>query len=369
MDVFKLTLLPAGDGDCLLLTWGDDGGLHHMIVDGGRASAYPRLHARLADMARRSEPLHLYVLTHIDADHIAGALTFLRAKDRPLAPADVWFNGHAQTRRVCRRSFRQGDEYSELLAGTGWPWNRHFRDGVAAVETAPDPIDVAGLRITMLSPTLERLARLGEEWDRWFTGAPGRPERRGTRRPGEQLTPIPEPLVLEPLAVDGPIDTETPNGSSIAFIAEWRGRRVLLGADAHPDVLASSLGPLAAAEGGRLHVDLLKAPHHGSAKNMSRQLIEALDCRSLAISSNGNIHGHPDPEAIARFVLHGAPGMKHLHFNYDTPRTSPWRSMDAGARYGFDARFPEEVDGVMEIDLLALDDGGDAGVSVDAHEQ
>jgi hypothetical protein len=323
-----------------------------MVVDGGRATAYPHLHARLEGMVSASEPLELYVLTHIDADHIAGALTFMKAADRPLEPRNVWFNGVAQARRTGKRSIRQGDEYSRLLEKTGWPWNRHFDDGVAAVETAPGTIDLAGLKITMLSPTLERLRRLGEEWDKWLSLQPDRDERSGTRRSKETLKPIPDPLILEDLVVDGPIDTETPNGSSIAFLAEFQGRRVLLAGDAHPDVLASSVTPLAAAEGGRLRVDLLKAPHHGSVKNLSGDLVRSLACMEVAISTNGKVHGHPDPEAIARFVLLGPPGAKRLYFNYDTERTAPWRAMEARSRYGYEAHYPDGTNGVIEIDLL-----------------
>lgn len=352
MATFRLTLLPAGDGDCLLLTWGDEGSLHHIVVDGGRAGAYPHLHARLEEMVSASEPLELYVLTHIDADHVAGALTFMKAADRPLEPRNVWFNGLAQARRTGTRSIRQGDEYSRLLEKTGWPWNRHFEDGVAAVETAPETIDLAGLKITMLSPTLERLRRLGEEWDKWLSLQSSRNERSGVRKSKDALTPIPDPLVLEDLVADGAIDTETPNGSSIAFLAEFRGRRVLLAGDAHPDVLVSSLTRLAAAEGGRLRVDLLKAPHHGSAKNLSGDLVSSLACMDVAISTNGKIHGHPDPEAIARFVLLGPSGPKRLHFNYETERTSPWRAAAARSRYDYEARYPEEIDGLIEIDLL-----------------
>ena len=40
MAIFRLILLPASDGDCMLLSWGDDGPLHHMLVDGGRSGAY-----------------------------------------------------------------------------------------------------------------------------------------------------------------------------------------------------------------------------------------------------------------------------------------------------------------------------------------
>lgn len=357
MATFRLTLLPAADGDCLVLTWGEDGHLSHMVVDGGRAGAYPHLHARLETMAAEGGSLELYVLTHIDADHIAGALSYLKAARRPIEPKEVWYNGYRQVRGATVRSMRQGDEYSRLLERTGWSQNRHFEGGVASVETVPGVIEVAGLSITMLSPTLERLAILGEEWDEWrreHDAAGEADDREGVRgsRRGERR-PIPHPLVLEDLVADGPMDTEPPNGSSIAFVAEWRGIRVLLAGDAHPDVLATSLSPLAAAEGGRYRLDLLKASHHGSAKNTSRQLVELLDCRRIAISTNGNIHGHPDPESLARFVRFGPEGRKHLHFNYDTDRTGPWNDPVAGSRYGFVSHYPPGTPGIVEIDLLS----------------
>ncbi|EZP49962.1 ComEC/Rec2 family competence protein [Sphingomonas sp. RIT328] len=357
MTTFRLTLLPAGDGDCLVLTWGREGDLHHMVVDGGRAGAYPHLHERLERMALGREPLDLYVMTHIDADHIAGALTYLRAKDRPIEPRDVWFNGRGQMPSTGRRSFKQGDEYSDLLVAAGWTWNRHFEGGVAAVENVRKPIEVAGLKITVLSPTLEGLRRLGAEWDAWFRAQEPKKDRAGTRKAKDLIKPVPDPLILEDLAIDGPTDTETPNGSSIAFLAEWEGRTVLLGGDAHPDVLAASLAALGA---GRVRVDLFKASHHGSGKNISRELVEAMECHALAVSTNGNIHGHPDPEAIARFVVHGPQGAKMLHFNYRTDRTSPWGDPASGLRYGFDAKYPEGIEGLIEIDLLRID-GPEAG--------
>jgi len=42
-----------------------------MVVHGGRAAVYPHLKKRLSSIAGT---LELYVLTHIDADHIQGAL-------------------------------------------------------------------------------------------------------------------------------------------------------------------------------------------------------------------------------------------------------------------------------------------------------
>lgn len=355
--IFSLKLLPAADGDCLILSWGDGGPVSHMVVDGGRASAYAHLKKQMAQMAANGETLELYVLTHIDADHIEGAFAYLKDKSRPIMPKDVWYNGYRQINGNNRRSMRQGDDYSAELAKLRWPLNRHFVSGIASIETALGPIDVAGLKVTILSPDTAHLKALGVRWAEWRRQQ--ETEHRDNRREGVRASalrkrhPVPDPLVVEDLVSNGKTDVELPNGTSIAFVAEWLGRRVLLGGDAHPDLLTSSLGLLADAEGGRYRIDLLKASHHGSMSNMSRELVERIDCSQIALSTNGNLHGHPDPEAIARFLHFGPEGRKVLHFNYDTDQTRPWGIPTVMERYGYEARYPIRTPGLIEIDLMA----------------
>lgn len=341
----------------MILSWGQDDALHHMVIDGGRSGTYPALFDRLESMAQRCETLDLYVLTHIDGDHIGGALTYLRDRRRPIAPACVWFNGYRQIKGAERRSVKQGEEYSQLLKQLQWPLNTHFERGVVSVETAPAEIDIAGLKIRLLSPNATRLKALADIWDDWYQDQPTEspPDTAGRRAPRRTKPPMPDPLRVEKLIVDSSFDTEPPNGSSIAFIAEWQGVRVLLTGDAHPDLLADALLPLAQAEGGRFRVDLMKASHHGSIKNTSRELIGGLDCRHFAVSTNGAIHGHPDPQAIARFLHFGVSGPKTLYFNYATARTLPWGAPEPQQTYGYRACYPHSsTPGMIEIDLLAI---------------
>jgi hypothetical protein len=361
MSVFSLKLLPALDGDCLILSWSEDGPLKHMIVDGGRAGTYPYLKKQLTQMVENGETLELYVLTHIDADHIAGALTYLKDNERPISPKEVWHNGFRQINGAeRRRSMRQGDEYSAALTELGWSLNRHFPSGVVSIETASNPIDVAGLKLTILSPDAHRLNTMASRWAEWHRKQDAREKtvtREGTRASSRRTSePFPDPLIIEDLVDDGDIDSEVPNGTSIAFVAEWQGYRVLFGGDAHPDLLVSSLKPLAEAEGGRYHVDLLKASHHGSLKNTSRELVEIIDCKQVALSTNGNVHSHPDPQAVARFIHFGSQGRKILYFNYDTDRTRPWGAATAMQRYNYEARYPTRTPGMIEIDIMACNE-------------
>src|SRR4051812_14058169 len=109
-------MFPADDGDCLLLSYGTPGKARHVLIDGGRASAYKKLKPRLLEIRKCGEPLELLVLTHIDADHIEGILELARDADMPAVPRRIWYNGFDQMGRLQAFGGKQGDEYSAKLA-------------------------------------------------------------------------------------------------------------------------------------------------------------------------------------------------------------------------------------------------------------
>ena len=114
---------------------------------------------------------------------------------------------------------------------------------------------------------------------------------------------------------------------------------MLLGADAHPDQIATTLAANAG-EDGRCRFDLVKLPHHGSQANVTREVIELLDCRRFAFSTSGSKFGHPDPEAIARILKFGNAGTKTFWFNYASDRTTPWDDPALKAQWDYACVFP-----------------------------
>jgi beta-lactamase superfamily II metal-dependent hydrolase len=149
----------------------------------------------------------------------------------------------------------------------------------------------------VLSPTEAKLRRLESRWAAEceragiVLGSGG--ERAG--RAGKR--PIAGPIDIEALA-STPFfpDDSQPNGTSIALLAEFEGRRALFAAGAHEDTLVSSLKRLRNG-GPPFRLDLFKVSHHGSAGNLSGRLMAEIDCRRYAISSDGSRHGLPDPRA------------------------------------------------------------------------
>ena len=356
MSVFRLTMLPASEGDSLILSYGADeaaGSLRHIAIDGGRKKTWPHLEAELTKIAARGEMVELLLLSHIDADHIDGLLELAKTEHLPLTPKAVWFNSYDQLKALFPpgglQSFgvRAADAYTLALKAKGWPLNTEFGGKAIHVEARPAAFDFAGLRLTLVSPTTPKLRKMWTEWEEWRT------THAALQPMGKRA--FPATLDIETLSAPSGLDGTAPNGSSIALIAEYAGRRVLLGADAHPDALVASLTALAgsadAGPGKPVRLDLVKLPHHASRANVTRELVELLACHRFAISTSGAVFGHPDPEAIARVLKFGQPGAKTLLFNYASDRSKPWDDAALKARWDYSCVFPAAPDQATVIDI------------------
>lgn len=358
--MFQLTMLPAADGDCLLLSYGDGDHVRHLLIDGGRSATYPSLKEKLTAIGKQGQKIELLVLTHIDADHIEGLLPLAADSKLPIEISEVWFNGFDQLTTVKPMGPRQGDRFSDALRARGWKPNERFGGHTIAIDAAmTKAIELPGeLKITLLSPDSNRLVRMRDEWEDWRTEAAARAkevDQCAKRADGVQIMgrkPMPRTLDIDTLSGGKEtLDSEAPNGSSIAFVADWKGKRVILTGDAHPDLLAEVLRPMAQAEGGRYRADLLKVSHHGSTGNTTRELVKLIDCTRFAISTNGTRHGHPDPDAIAKLLKWAPEGEKTLYFNYRQDRTVPWSGPTVRNSPQFVCQYPKTGNGELAIPI------------------
>ncbi|MCP1469027.1 hypothetical protein J3E64_000698 [Sphingobium sp. OAS761] len=350
MSVFRLSMLPANEGDCLILSYGDGvQPLRHVVVDGGRKGCWAHLKPALSTIEAYGETVELLLLSHIDADHIDGLRAFAEDPHPPLVPIEIWHNGFVQLQGLATRGglqpmgFPAADAYSKALADKGWTLNHHFGGKAIVVGDEPMTFDFADLRLTLLSPTVSKLRQLWSGWRTWHDAQAGGLQPLGKR-------PMPAVLDVERLSAASPEDSTVPNGSSIAMIIEYGGRSVLLGADAHPDILTDMLDKLAV-DGALPRFDLVKLPHHGSRANVTRALLERMDCHRFAISTSGAVFGHPDPEAISRILRFGSAGHKLFYFNYASDRTTPWNDGALKQRWDYECRFPDQERQPLVIDI------------------
>jgi beta-lactamase superfamily II metal-dependent hydrolase len=350
--VFRIEMLPAYEGDCLLVTWGDATSPHRLLIDGGRKGTHPAAAARLKSLPADQRELELLVVTHVDADHVEGVLEIIRDRTFPVTFKDVWFNGyvHLLDRGLETYGPKQGELLSSMLRKQGRTWNGAFSGRSVEIDHDPGTLVMPGdLRLTILAPDRAKLEALIPEWDKECRKAglvKGVDGWREVPEGFERYGPI-------DIAKEGDstseMDPSEANGASIVLMAEFAEKRAILAGDAHPDLLATSLRALGHGEPYPVHA--FKLPHHGSRFNVSIELIKAVSCARFLVSSNGSLHNHPHSEAMSRVIKHG--GQPEIVFNYRSDESLVWERPSWKRTWGYRTRYPDaEHNGTIAVDLL-----------------
>lgn len=356
--MLNIEMLPAGHGDALVIEYGTREDVRRVLVDAGTIHSWPHVRERLAAMP--DEQFEAFVVTHVDEDHIGGAVELLNDRSLRHRVPHVWFNGYVHSDRGGDvLGPIDGERLTLAIRNGAHEWNAPFPDpitrgvGGPVVVSSQDDLPAYCLpgdaTIHLLSPTGPKLARMAKTWAKVVKeagiapGAGADLESRAPKPWRKEVDPLPPTISrrkLQELCKEGKTDGSAANGSSIAFIFEHGKRRVLLAADAHPGVLVSGLKRYAASVGEkRVRLDACKLPHHGSKANVTAALIESMDVANYLFSTNGDTFGHPDDAALAR-VLHGSSRTPVLHFNYASDRTLSWktRAESLGATTVYPAR-------------------------------
>jgi beta-lactamase superfamily II metal-dependent hydrolase len=313
--VISIELLPAAHGDSIWIEYGPEQQIRRVLIDGGPARAYEAGLRRRIDSAPEGErALELMVVTHIDADHIDGALIMLQEREALHVPIkEMWFNGWPQLPKTDRETFMpiQGEFLDSLItldAALKENWNRRFGN-LAVVVPASGPLPQikldGGATLTLLGPTAESLVRLRRRWSAAIRDfSPGDVDEAMRRlRERRDYRPPDAPAVFA--AKQYGDDRTPPNGSSIAFVFEYGGISLLLAADSHARTLAESLKRLAEERSTtKLHFDAVKVPHHGSMGNISDDWLQWVDSDQWMISTNGAIFDHPDVATAQLIAAH-----------------------------------------------------------------
>lgn len=375
----EIEVLPASHGDAYLIHAHVPGSAPlHMLIDGGTEETYrDYIRPRLQELNAAGESLAALVVTHVDADHIEGAVSFIAengASDRPaiIPVADVWHNSYRhlpmpgrpatsdEINKVTGQVFvpaigkrelisaRQGSTLAALLRKYGYHWNQAFQGAaIVAPDTGLKSVCLSpGVTITLLSPTHQQLEALSYRWRRelvslgvsheavsadTFESAYESTLLRmvGQEQDNEERQISSSSLRTPPAADTFREDRSVTNASSIAFLLAVADRRVLFLGDALPSVVSMQLSRLTI--DGPLPIDAVKVSHHGSKKNTSPEFLKLIDSRRFLISTNGQLHRHPDMETLLWIVAHQK--ATTIFFNYPTPESAAMQDEELIGRY------------------------------------
>jgi hypothetical protein len=377
----SIEMFPASHGDAFLVrAFADDGSSINVLVDSGLETTYrEHIKPRLQQLAREGSELRTFVITHIDADHIDGAIELIADNGDSSSPTiipirDVWHNSYrhlplagraptpdevarvlaqvpnARTRKGEDISARQGSTLAARLAKHNYPWNAAFNGAAVVVGGEFPQIELGnGLRLTLLSPTSQQLQRLGRLWRKELV-AMGLPqdlldsaafesafeeiatvESEREESEDEEAAISATSLLRAPDPATFTEDRSITNASSIAFLLEYGSRSALFLGDALPTVIATQLSKLWS--GNRRDVDVIKVSHHGSKRSTSPLLMSCFRARHALISTDGSKHDHPDLETLL-WIAADQPEIT-LHFNYETPAAERMRSAEIRSIYKY----------------------------------
>lgn len=346
--MFRLEMLPAEYGDCLWIEYGDKNKPYRILVDGGTEPSFDALQKRIKALDVNDRKFELLVITHIDDDHIGGILKLIDSMDvLKVRFEDVWFNGYRHLPESGLEEFGpvQGETLTTMLLNKQLPWNSAFSKKAARL-LQPAVTLPGGMKLTVISPSLEELEKLKPVWAKACQDAGIDPNKPKTLIPD-----VPAGLEgMGPINVDAlaatqfKCDDSKSNGSSIAILAEYDGCSTLLAGDAHPDVLLKGIELVCNDRGvEKMRLDAFKIPHHGSKANIDKQLLEKITCKRYLISTNGKKFRHPDKEAVARVIKFG--GKDHeLIFNYRSEFNEVWRDANLMAQHRYRVSYPNSSD-------------------------
>lgn len=321
--LFTLEALEARHGDSLLLHYGENADPKLIVIDGGPGTVWANsLRPRLEQLKAKRSPndpleLRMVMVSHIDDDHINGILgltDFLVDLDddgdeMPFDIDTLWHNsfdsivkkakvpsaafdsvsaaaanadggvpslGLDEPAAALAASVPQGRRLRDNSNKLDFDVNRPFKDLVSCPPTGKKVVKVGdGLTLTVLGPDDARLDKLEADWKAKL-----------------KKKKNPKGAELQQLAADF-LDDSVYNLSSIVVFAELGDKTMLLTGDARGDDIMKAARRAKLIKGERLHVDILKVPHHGSDRNVSTAFFRVITADHYVISANGE-HGNPD---------------------------------------------------------------------------
>ncbi|OKS88707.1 ComEC/Rec2 family competence protein [Mucilaginibacter polytrichastri] len=329
MDEYRLifNFFDVGAGDAIWINFlGDDDKRHHIFLDGGYGYAYKMgFGPLLKDMIAGGLSVDLWAITHIDLDHIGAVLSFVqdnKIHDKSALMKSYWFNytGVPVPKTNGKIGVQQGIDLRDYLAGLGNLPNEK-------ITTASGEVNLSGLKLTILSPTPEKLSNVEGIWSKEeLNGKVGRSESDHNKKI--------EDFDGKAFSEDG----DPVNASSIAFLLEYQGLKALFLADSHPSDIVTSLMALGYSKENPLNIEFAKISHHGSKANTSPELLEMINTANFLFTANGVSNKHPDKECLAR-ILTGKTRQKHLNFIFSS-KTDEIKNLfavddDPYAKYNF----------------------------------
>lgn len=293
--------------------------------------------------------------------------------------------GHGReqgVRKISDISCKQGSSFAGLLYKNGYSqrWNCSYNHDAILVKTKNDTLKTVSINndvnITILSPEKSNLEKLRQEWekkikewgfeDKLYSNeltdeafeiyVANELDKMKKSRKVKNVSGEKKELDIELIAKnDIDSDNKVVNGSSIAFILEFRGKKVLFLGDAHSETIEINLEKiLKTTNDEKLYFDAVKVSHHGSKFNMRNKLFNLFYSEKYFISTNGKIKNHPDIETICKIIASNRDIKKKIIFNYKPSFFETINDEIFKEKYNYELEYTNDTKGGIENQVTSI---------------
>lgn len=288
----RVDFLKAGNGDCILM----QGNGHNVLIDSGECCE--ELHSVINRIIESEEMIDLLVITHYDSDHIKTIVNILRnltPEERRKLIGCVWFNATKVGFKGNELELSANDavELGHLLIEADITWVSELKKGTTKEISNECRLEVIdGGAIFNNDSKGGLLSSKKSDWGVSFKE-------------------------LERYLDDDAQDSSPTNALSAIIVAHVNGKKILLPGDAVPCKLSEALDNYRHNEIAKF--DLIKLPHHGSYKNITKDILSKIECSEYVITTDGSQFYHPNKKMMLKVIKWGRKGEGKdftFHLNY-----------------------------------------------------
>lgn len=318
MEDTQIHFFSIGNGDAILIQKESNSDSANILIDAGKERnkiRYSRMRNEILSLLNNSKNgnIDLAIVTHSDDDHIGGFLNMVGDnKIEPLIQKYI-FHSENNISNYIDQPYLKKEKYpvsptSTSSVKSSYKQDLELTDLLKDSEKWDGKIYIAGnticcneVKLTILSPTVEKLSLLQDHWKKKKAEYY---KKYGTAKSsGKQKCVFDYNTKFENFdfgTLEMTEDESAVNGASIAFVYEDDNTKGLFLSDAHPSIIEQSLKSFVQVGKNQIKFDFVKLSHHGSKNNLTKELLELIDCNNFIITANANkSHCHPNKQTLA----------------------------------------------------------------------
>lgn len=304
--MLKIKVLPAGCGDCIIISFDDGDRVKNILIDGGAGTVYDDvLKSEILNIRKTQQKIDLLIITHTDNDHIGGIIKFIEDDNLNDCIEEVWFNSWTNFEG---KPVKLSHNKKEISAGHAKTLESKLLEmNIWQKELIHQGIfrNYNKAQITVVSPNENSLNNLRNYLKDEFNISESDDRKKSI-----------ELLQQRKFKEDDKI----PNGSSIAFVFEYESKKILFTGDSFPSIVLEGLERMKFIDNNKkVKFDYVKLSHHASKYNTSDEFLKNIECNNYIVTTMG-CNGKPNKETFARILKYHQP--LNLFFNHKTKKTT-----------------------------------------------